>query len=162
MAGVIARIGLISDTHGVLDDRVNTALADVDAIVHAGDVCNDEVIYLLETIAPVTAVAGNCDGRGGSAFDLPFVARATFHGVRVLAIHDFSDLGPIPDDVDVVVCGHSHAPRNEWHGRVLVVNPGSASQRRRMPSRSVGILEIAQDGTFAARIVMLDDIAAPA
>ncbi len=150
------KVGLISDTHGVLDPRVHEAMAGVDAIVHAGDVGTDAVLYELETIATVTAVLGNCD-YGIPGFDLSLMAKTTIGGVRVLVIHDIHDLGEVPDDVDVVVCGHSHRPSIQQVGRVLVVNPGSASQRRLMPSRSVGLLEITGSGDLNARIVLLDD-----
>lgn len=154
-AGVIARVGLISDTHGKLDPRVLEVFRaeKVLAIVHAGDVGADHVLYELETVAPVTAVLGNCD-HIVPGWDLARMARATVAGVRLLAIHDFHDLGPVPGDVDVVVCGHSHQPRNEWHGRALVVNPGSASQRRRAPACSVGVLDVSETG-FSARILEL-------
>jgi len=135
------RVGLVSDTHGVLDPAVLEAFDGVDAIIHAGDVCAADLLSALEAVAPVTAVAGNCD-RGPLVWDLPHSARVTIGGVRFLVIHDFGDLGPLPEDVDVVVCGHSHAPHEEWHGRVLVLNPGSASQRRRQPQRTVGVLEV--------------------
>lgn len=162
MAALI-RVGLISDTHGVLDPRVHHAFEGVDVIVHAGDVCRESVLFELETIAPgVIAVAGNCDIPSAMpGWDLPFTARTSILGTRILVIHDVHSLGRTPDDVDVVVCGHSHVPSTQWHGRVLVVNPGSASQRRRQPSRSVGIVEIAEGERPAARIVMLDDVAPP-
>lgn len=164
MAGTApTRVGLISDTHGVLDPRVETVFRaeGVSAIVHAGDIGRAEVLWELEAIAPVTAVLGNCDREMPPGVELDRLAQTRVAGVRILAIHDFSDLGPIPDGVDVVVVGHSHRPRNEWHGRVLVVNPGSASQRRSMPSRSVGILEIAEEGAVSARIVELDSVGPP-
>lgn len=159
--GRVIRVGLISDTHGHLDSRVLAAFADAGplvAIVHAGDIGSDPVVlWELEAVAPVTAVLGNCDFPL-PGFELSGLARITVAGVRILAIHDFGDLGPMPSDVDVVVRGHSHIPSVQEHGDVLVVNPGSASQRRRMPSRSVAILELPQDGRPAARIVMLDDV----
>lgn len=161
MPGRVTRIGVISDTHDVVDPRVHDALAGVDAIVHAGDVCSVPVLAELEVIAPVRALAlGNCDSPQAGLGSRP-LARAVFDGVTVLAIHDFTDLGPIPGDVDVVVCGHTHKPRVEWHGRVLVVNPGSASQRRRMPFRSVGVLEIAGDGSFEFHLRSLDEFGEP-
>ena len=155
----LVRVGLISDTHGGLDARVLSLFAGqgpLAAIVHAGDIgASPGILWELEAIAPVTAVLGNCD-HAMPGFDLASVARTTISGVRVLAIHDFRDLGGIPDDVDVVVCGHSHVPRVEYHGDVLVVNPGSASEPRRMWRRSVGILEIAAQKRSTARILMLD------
>lgn len=159
----VARVGLISDTHGVLDPRVEAAFSTegpLAAIVHAGDVGpTPAILWELEAIAPVTAVQGNCDpDYPGLRLDLK--ARTTVAGTRILVIHDLHDLGPIPDGVDVVVRGHSHIPAIEWHGDVLVVNPGSASQRRRMPSRSVGVLDLAPGQRPSARIIMLDDVGA--
>lgn len=155
------RVGLISDTHGWLDPRAVTAFereAPLTAIVHAGDIGADPtVLYELEAIAPVTAVLGNCDA-GVPGFDLQGLARLTVAGARIAVIHDFADLGPIPEDVDVVVRGHSHVPGGVWHGRVLVANPGSATQRRSQPSCSVGILEIAENGSADLRIVWLDEL----
>ncbi len=155
------RVGLLSDTHGQLDPRVLTVFAaegPLAAIVHAGDVGGDPgVLWDLEALAPVTAVLGNCD-HGLPGFDLQGIARVTLGGFRILVIHDFGDLGPIPDDADVVVCGHSHIPSVRSSGDALVVNPGSASQRRRQPSRSVAILELANRRAAEVRIVMLDDV----
>ena len=154
------RVGLISDTHGRLDPRVLAVFAEegpLAAIVHAGDIGSDPgVLWELEAVAPVTAVLGNCDFPLGG-LELTGLARVNVAGVRILAIHDFGDLGPMPPDVDVVVRGHSHVPSVQEHGGVLVVNPGSASQRRRMPSRSVAILELVDQGRPGARIIMLDD-----
>lgn len=154
------RVGLISDTHGLLDPRAEWFLreAGLSAIVHAGDIGPVHILYDLESIAPVTACRGNCDHEALPGWELPHIACTRACGVRILAVHDFTALDEIPDDVSVVVCGHSHRPRNEWHGSKLVVNPGSASQRRSMPSRSVGVLDIAEGGSFEARIVMLDDL----
>lgn len=140
-----ARIGLISDTHGELDGRVEEIFRGVDAIIHAGDVCSAEILHELELIAPVTAVAGNCDARSPLARHLPYMARLNIAGTIFAVIHDLTDLLPVPDDVDVVVSGHTHRPRSEWHGRTLVLNPGSATQPRGGLPRSVGIVEV--DGT---------------
>jgi uncharacterized protein len=157
------RIGLVSDTHGWLDPRAVAALArevPLAAIVHAGDIGKPEVLWGLEAIAPVTAVLGNCD-RAMPGFDLAGLARITVGGVRILAIHDLGDLGPIPDDVDVVVRGHSHIPSVQWHGKTLVANPGSASQRRSQSQCTVGILEIFESGEApGVRIVSLDEFGA--
>jgi uncharacterized protein len=157
----VTRVGLISDTHGWLDPRAVEAFrreSPLASIVHAGDIGSDpSLLYELEALAPVTAVLGNCDA-GLSGFDLEGVARLRVGDVCILVVHDFADLGPIPDDADVVVRGHSHVPSTQWHGRVLVVNPGSASQRRREPSCSVGVLEISESKGVDARILLLDDV----
>jgi putative phosphoesterase len=156
------RVGLISDTHGSLDPRVAVAFereGPLAAIVHAGDIgAGPDLLWELEAIAPVTAVLGNCD-IALPGFALGAVARVTVAGTHILAIHDFADLGPVPADVDVVVRGHSHMPSVQWYGERLVVNPGSASQRRRAPSRSVAILELGEGRRPSARIIALDDIA---
>jgi putative phosphoesterase len=141
-----------------VDPRIHDALDGVVEIVHAGDVCSDAILYELETIAPVTVALGNCDGEGVAGFGVPFVARTMVAGVRILVIHDISDLGDMPTEVDVVVCGHSHVPGIQYHGRVLVVNPGSATQPRLVPAPTVAILEIDDEARVSARIVRLDEL----
>ena len=159
-SATVARVGLVSDTHGWLDPRVVRALEaeqPLEVIVHAGDIGSPEVLHWLLTLAPrVEAVLGNCD-TPMPGYDLAGVARLTVRGVRILAIHDIADLPAIPDDVDVVVRGHSHIPGVEQREHALVVNPGSASQRRRQPSCTIGVLDIAENGAVSARILDLDD-----
>ena len=149
-------MGLVSDTHGTLDPQVLSIFAkeNVAAILHAGDIGRPDILWELGTIAPVTAVLGNNDLRV-PGFDLPMIARVRVGMVRFLVIHDFGDLGAMPRDVDVVVCGHSHRTRTEWRGKVLVANPGSASQRRTMPTRSIGIIDIA-DGAPRVSLRILE------
>lgn len=153
------RIGLISDSHGKLDDRVFEAFEGVDEIIHAGDICDPNVLYALETIAPVTAVLGNCDGSGLRGFDLPDIATRTIEGRRIVVVHDRHDLGPVPEQTAAVVFGHSHMPLGDEVDGVLWVNPGSAQQARRSPlGRSVAIMHVSEE-RIEARIVPLDDIA---
>ncbi len=144
------RVGLISDTHGQLDPRVLTVFAaegPLAAIVHAGDIGSDTgVLWDLEAIAPGHGGARQLRLRASR-----LRARQSWRAPRLRACASsrsttIADLGPIPDGVDVVVRGHSHIPSVQSHGDVLVVNPGSASQRRRQPSRSVAILELAEGG----------------
>ena len=128
----------------------------LERIVHAGDIGSEDVLYELETIAPVTAVLGNCDFEL-PGFDLDMFARATVGGKTIVVVHDIYHLALREDD-DIVVHGHSHRPRVEWEHGILYLNPGSATQRRSQPSCSVGILEIAEDGTASAEIIYLDDL----
>ena len=155
-------IGLISDTHGWLDSRAVEALEreqPLAAILHAGDIGETaQVLYELGAIAPVTAVLGNCDHGVVPGKPTVAVARANFCGKTILVIHNLRELGPVPDGVDVVVHGHLHAPSMVRRNGVLAVNPGSASQRRRQPSCSVGVLEISGDDEISARIIELADL----
>ena len=155
------RIGLISDTHGWLDPRAVVALAaelPLAGIVHAGDIGEAFVIDDLELLAPpVTAVLGNCDYGQTPGLPTERLARTTVAGRTVVVVHDLRDLPPETSDADVIVCGHSHAPAVWWRDGVLLVNPGSASERRRQNSCSVGVLDIAADGELSARIIELDE-----
>lgn len=155
----MVRIGVISDTHGMLDPYAVEAFAaeEVVAILHAGDIGAPAIIWELQTVAPVSAVLGNNDHRL-PGFDLDLVSRTTIAGVRFLVIHDFLDLGPIPEGIDVVVCGHTHRTRNEWHGSTLVVNPGSATHPRHISERTIGIIDINDAGArITLRIIPLPD-----
>jgi len=125
------RIGLISDTHGLLRPEVAAFLRGSDHIVHGGDICDPAIIAALEALAPVTAVRGNND-RGVWAASLRESELIAFGEIIVYAIHDLAqiDLDPAAADVRVVVSGHSHRPLTEERDGVLYVNPGSAGPRR--------------------------------
>jgi putative phosphoesterase len=144
------RIGLISDTHNLLRDEARLALAGVDHILHAGDICARAVLDQLEAIAPLSAVRGNND-HGAWANALPETAIVPIAGVRILIVHDLATLAidPEAEAIDVVVSGHSHRPRVEKRDGVLYVNPGSAGPRRFRLPVSVGFLDIGADGIDA-------------
>ena len=104
-------VGLISDTHGWLDPRAVAAFAaegKLERIVHAGDIGSEHVLYELETIAPVTAVLGNCDFTL-PGFELDMFARVTVGGATIAVVHDRHKFAQHPDD-DIIVYGHSHKP----------------------------------------------------
>lgn len=150
------RIGLISDTHGLLRPEARIALAGVDRIIHAGDICDANVLRELEQIAPVIAVRGNND-RGAWADVLNEEETLEIGDVRIHVLHDLHELAPEPRGagIDVVVTGHSHRPSVKKEGGVLYVNPGSAGPRRFRLPISVGFLEIA-DGVPRAQVQMLE------
>lgn len=150
------RIGLISDTHNLLRPEARLALAGVERIIHAGDICDAAVLRQLETIAPVTAVRGNND-RGAWAAALPERETLEIGGVRIHVLHDLHDLDIAPEraGVGVVVTGHSHRPTVRKEHGVLYVNPGSAGPRRFRLPISVGFLDIA-DGAPTARLQTLE------
>jgi putative phosphoesterase len=151
----MTRIGLISDTHGLLRPQALAALQDVAHIVHGGDVGGAGVLLGLATIAPVTAVRGNndCDAWGLS---LPAHANLEIGGISIHVLHDIADFVPASvHAARVVVVGHSHKPAITERDGLLIVNPGSAGPRRFRLPISVAMLEI-RDGRITARLVELD------
>lgn len=149
------RIGLISDTHGLLRPEALDALAGVEQIVHAGDIGAPAIIEELCRIAPVHAVRGNND-RGPWARKLPLRLELRLGGRRILVLHDLNelDLDPHVDRIDVVVSGHSHKPGVVQRDGTLLVNPGSAGPRRFKLPVTVGYLLVA-GGPVRAEILNL-------
>ena len=124
------RVGVISDTHGLLRPEVAPIFEGVDLILHAGDIGNPEVLEGLRTIAPVIAVRGNNDS-GGWAKRIPEVQIANAGAVSIYMLHDVKELAPeAARDFQVVVSGHSHRPSVATRNGVLFLNPGSAGPRR--------------------------------
>jgi len=125
------RIGLISDTHGLLRPEALAWLQGSDFIVHAGDIGSQDILDQLAQIAPVTAVRGNND-RDGWAMQVPETDFLQVGELFLYALHDLAllDIDPAAAGVRVVVAGHSHKPLVEEREGVLYVNPGSAGPRR--------------------------------
>lgn len=127
----VRRVGVISDTHGLLRPEALAALAGVDHILHAGDVGDAQILDALRKIAPVTAIRGNIDGSGPCAA-LPATDLVELGGTAFYLLHDLKklDLDPVAAGISVVVSGHSHKPAIESRRGVLYLNPGSAGPRR--------------------------------
>ena len=155
-AGGRLRVGLISDTHGLLRPEALAFLAGCDHIVHGGDICDAHVLDALAAIAPVTAVRGNND-RGAWAARLRESELVQAGEVWLYAIHDRAqiDIDPVAAGVGVVVSGHSHRPSVEERDGVLYVNPGSAGPRRFRLPVSVGELVVV-GRSLSARTVELE------
>jgi putative phosphoesterase len=157
----MARLGIISDTHGLLRPEAIAFLRGCDRIVHGGDIGKPEILTQLSAIAPLSAVRGNND-KGAWAEGLPLTELFELQGVCVYAIHDLSelDIEPTAAGVHIVISGHSHKPAIEHRGGILYVNPGSAGPRRfRLP---VAVAEvIVSAGQVNARIVELEVAGAP-
>jgi hypothetical protein len=149
------RVGLISDTHGLLRPEALDFLAGADHIVHGGDIGGPDILERLAAIAPLTVVRGNND-TAPWASALPETARVDFGAVALYAIHDLRqlDIDPRAAGVRVVVSGHSHRPACVERDGVLYVNPGSAGRRRfRLP---IAAGELIIDGdAVRARLVTL-------
>jgi len=152
------RIGLISDTHGLLRPDAVAFLRGCDHIVHAGDICERAVLDALDAIAPTTAVRGNND-RGTWAASLRESELVEIGGIVLYVVHDIAaiDIDPEAAGVRVVVSGHSHQPSAVERDGVLFVNPGSAGPRRfKLP---ISIAELVVDGAEASlRFAELADV----
>jgi uncharacterized protein len=150
------RIGLISDTHGLLRPEASAFLRGCDRIVHAGDIGNQKVLEELAAIAPTTAVRGNND-REGWAAGLSDTELLQLGKVSMYVIHDLAalDIEPQAAGVDVVISGHSHRPLVRERNGVLYINPGSAGPRRFKLPIAVGELSIA-GRALSPRILELD------
>ena len=131
MPSGVKRIGLISDTHGLLRKEAVEALRGSELILHAGDVGEPEILEKLREIAPVIAVRGNVD-KERWANALPETAVAEAGAVLIYILHDVKalDLNPAASGFHIVVSGHSHKPGKTKRDGVLYINPGSAGPRR--------------------------------
>ena len=145
MANAVKRIGLISDTHGLLRREALKALRGSELIIHAGDVGKPEILEELRKIAPVVAVRGNVD-TGPWAEALPETAMAEAGSVLIYILHDVNalDLNPAAAGFHIVVSGHSHKPGKTERDGVLYINPGSAGPRRFQLPVTVARLNLAR------------------
>ena len=125
------KIGLISDTHGLLRTQALDALRGSQLILHAGDVGKPEILESLRAIAPVAAVRGNVDTENW-AEDLPLTLMVEASGVTIYMLHDLNtlDLNPAAAGIHIVVSGHTHKLARAERGGILYINPGSAGPRR--------------------------------
>jgi len=137
------RLGIISDTHGLLRPEAERCLAGVDHIIHAGDIGRAEIIDRLRLIAPVTAIRGNIDTAHWAKV-YPETDTVRLDGRSFHVVHDVHDLriDPATDGIDVVISGHSHRPRIAEIDGVLYLNPGSAGPRRFKLPVTLATLEI--------------------
>lgn len=150
------RIGVVSDTHyprrrKSLPEELFQGLQGVELILHAGDLTDEEMLWLLEEIAPVTAVAGNCDD-WELAEHLGDKKIITVERVKIGLTHGYSGQGRttmerafsqfVGEGIDCLIFGHSHQPYNCCHHGLLFFNPGSPTDKRSCPDYSYGILEV--------------------
>jgi putative phosphoesterase len=151
------KIGIISDTHGLLRPEVLPALAGVERILHLGDVGKISILKELEKIAPVTAIRGNVD-REGPCAKLPETEVALVADRYVYMLHDLKTLhlDPAADKFAAVLYGHTHLPNFFRKKGVLYFNPGSCGPRRVEFSVTVGLLTMDGEGELAAEIVALN------
>ena len=149
------RIGLISDTHGLLRPEALAALQGCAQIIHAGDIGKPQVLDGLRAIAPLEAIRGNID-TADWALELPERLDLRIEGLTLHVLHDLKqlDIDPLAAGVDVVIAGHSHKPKVERRDGVLYINPGSAGPRRFSLPISLALLEL-NDGDAQVELISL-------
>ncbi|HEY5799462.1 MAG TPA: metallophosphoesterase family protein [Burkholderiaceae bacterium] len=139
------RIGVISDTHGLLRPEALDFLQGSECIVHAGDIGSLTILKQLEEIAPLIVVRGNND-REPWGLALPERALFSVESVQLYVVHDIADLDLMPSEaaIQIVISGHSHKPSLRVEDGVTWLNPGSAGRRRfKLP---IALAEILVDG----------------
>jgi putative phosphoesterase len=151
------KIGVISDSHGLLRPEVAPAFAGVERILHLGDVGKASILEELKKIAPVTAVRGNVD-QTGLCRELPETEVVMIGGRYVYMLHDLGalHLDPAAGKFAAVLSGHTHIPNFYTRKGVLYFNPGSCGPRRFQLPVTVGLLEVGEEGGFEAKVVNLE------
>ena len=144
------KIFVLADTHDKLPEKLESLAAGADEIWHLGDICAPTILQSIENFGPpVTIVRGNCDSNP----EWPITVNLKRNGVRFRLVHIPPD--DAPENVDVVLHGHTHVPRNEsWRG-VRFLNPGCVTRPNRGAPPSVAFLEIAADGDLKWRLTTL-------
>lgn len=149
------RIGVISDTHGLLRSEALQALEGSDHILHAGDVGKGPILEILARIAPVTAIRGNIDRHGNPSL-LPATEAVELEGRLFYLVHNIGDLdlNPVAAHMNAIVSGHSHKGSIVWDAGVLYLNPGSAGPRRFKLPITVASVNVRED-KFEAHLIEL-------
>ena len=141
------RIFILADTHDKAPANLESLAAGADEIWHLGDVCAPSILQMIEAFGPpVVVVRGNCDSNS----DWPLTRDLNRNGIRFRLVHIPPD--DTPENVDVVLHGHTHVPRNEVLERVRFLNPGCVTRPNRGAPPSVAFLEIAADGELTWRL----------
>src|SRR5580692_2980576 len=150
------KIGVISDTHGLLRPEVAPALKGVEQILHLGDVGNPSILAELGKVAPVTAIRGNVD-REGACGKLPETDIVLIEGRYIYLLHDLKTLhlDPAAGKFAAVLHGHTHVPNFIKKKGVLYFNPGSCGPRRFELPVTIGLLTVKANGELEPKIIYL-------
>jgi putative phosphoesterase len=151
------KVGVISDTHGLLRPEALAALEGCEQIIHAGDIGSPEILDQLASIAPLHVVRGNNDQDAPWAENLPDLLRFDVNGWQTLLVHDIVDVPVVLDPgIKLVITGHSHKPCIEWRGEQLYLNPGSAGRRRFKLPVTLALLEVSATSIEPRLIYLLE------
>lgn len=140
------RVGILSDTHGLLRPEVIAQLQGCDLILHAGDINKQEILARLEQIAPVRVVRGNNDKEW--AENIPYIINVDCQGLHILLCHKKKDIPKDMTGIDMVVYGHSHKYEDKVEKGVHWINPGSCGPRRFNQEITMAVMEIDEGGSY--------------
>ena len=143
------KIGVLSDTHGLLRQEALDQLSDSDAILHGGDINNRGILLTLQSIAPVYVVRGNNDKDW--AEDIPLYLDFTLDGLRIFMTHKKRDLPADLSPYDLVVFGHSHRYEEIRQGKTVLLNPGSCGPRRFNQAITLALVTTSPNGDIEVR-----------
>lgn len=135
------KIGIISDTHNLLREEVIHNLESCNLIIHAGDICNKDILERLNNIATTVAVKGNND-KGDLEAILKEDEIIEIEGKRIYIVHERNNIGINLEEVDIVIYGHSHKYNLEIEDNIIYVNPGSCGKRRFSLPLTMAIMNI--------------------
>lgn len=151
-SAVVKKIGIISDTHGILYNKVFDIFANVEMIIHAGDIGSVDVLAALQTIAPVHAVYGNTDN-----FDIrrytKFLLNIEYCGALIIVTHIPTELEHVGNNMLIKIFGHTHYPEIKTDKDGLLINPGTASKPRDGNTASVAMLHFTEELPPRAEII---------
>ncbi len=155
----MVKIGVVSDTHGLLREEVKQVLADCEVILHGGDLDDPKILEKLKEIAPVYAVMGNVDQRWAEkhkgGLDLPDFCRFSYGGLRFFMIHNKDLIKEDISDCDVILYGHSHLYEERRAEGKLWLNPGSCGPKRFFLPVTMAVLEVEEDGSYRVKRIDL-------
>ena len=140
------KIGVISDTHGLLRDEVRERLQGCDRIFHAGDIDTSFIVEELNSIAPAFFVRGNVDRKW--AEDIPETLVVDDIGIRIFMVHNVKRIDRCPENCDLVIYGHSHKYEEKHSGGKVWLNPGSCGPKRFRLPVTMAMLWVEDDGRF--------------
>lgn len=143
------RIGVISDTHGLLRQEVAQILQKCDVILHAGDIDRQSVLDELRKCGQLQVVRGNADKAWAEG--LPQELTVELFGLRFYMVHNKKDVSAAADEADIIVYGHSHKYDQEKRDGKVWLNPGSCGKRRFTLPVTMAVIEVEEDGTYQIR-----------
>lgn len=127
---LVKKIGVISDTHGLIRDEINEFFKECDLIIHAGDIVSNDVILGLQKICKVESVKGNNDYLSPVNKYPDYKEIIVNDNIKIFVIHDINLMNESYSNYNIVIHGHTHRPMEEYKGKTLILNPGSFGPKR--------------------------------